>query len=187
MSEMKVTDRRWWARGDQPADSTEPTADVRLKPTYVEELEARLAAKDAELRELLAKYRGASEEFDQARARLRKEVTKDVERGRRALLVGFLEVLDNLDRALAAAAARPDDLFVQGVSLVQQQFLGALAELGVRRIDPAGEPFDPVRHEAVTTMAASPDVPSGTITGVIRPGYLIGDDVLRTAQVAVAG
>src|SRR6187455_3154692 len=101
MSEMKVTDRRWWARTDEtPAGEPE---EPRLKPTYIEELEARLAAKDAELQQILAKYRGASDEFDQARARLRKEVSKDVERGRRALIVSFLEVLDNLDRALAAA------------------------------------------------------------------------------------
>ena len=183
MSDLKVTDRRWWARGE---GETAP-ADASLKPTYIEELEARLAAKDAELQEVLAKYRAASDEFDQARARLRKEVTRDVERGRRSLLTGFLEVLDNLDRALAAACDRPDDPLVQGVSLVQQQFLSTLDGLGVRRINPLGEPFDPSRHEAVATTPAGPDVPEGQIIGVVRPGYLIGDDVLRPAMVAVAG
>ena len=80
MSDLKVTDRRWWARSEgAPAESDEP----RLKPTYIEDLETRLAAKDRELQEILAKYRGASDEFDAARARLRKEVSKDVERGRR--------------------------------------------------------------------------------------------------------
>src|SRR5262245_2505203 len=102
--ELKVTDRRWWARGEEPVIAEEP----KLKPTYIEELEAKLAAKDSELQQLLSRYRGASDEFDQARARLRKEVTKDVERGRRSLIVTFLEVLDNLDRALEAAAGRKD-------------------------------------------------------------------------------
>ena len=159
---------------------------AKLKPTYIEELEARLAAKDAELRELLAKYRGASDEFDQARARLRKEVAKDVERGRRSLIVSFLEVLDNLDRALVAAGDRADDPFVHGVSLVRQQFLATLEGLGVSRVEPVGQAFDPARHEAVTTVDA-PGVAAGTIVGVVRPGYLIGDEVLRPAQVAVAG
>ena len=72
--ELKVTDRRWWARGDDTITAEEP----KLKPTYIEELEARLAAKDTELPQLLSKYRGAADEFDQARARLRKEVGKDV-------------------------------------------------------------------------------------------------------------
>ena len=183
MSEMKVTDRRWWARTDDAqAGGEEP----RLKPTYIEDLEARLAAKDQDLQQILAKYRGASEEFDQARARLRKEITKDVERGRRAVLISFLEVLDNLDRALAAAGDRPQDSLVQGVSLVRQQFLGVLEGLGVSRINPLGEMFDPSRHEAVSTTPASDDLPDGQIIGVVRPGYLIGEDVLRPAMVAVS-
>lgn len=185
MSDLKVTDRRWWARNES-TPAAENTEEARLKPTYIEELEARLAAKDAELRELLSKYRSASDEFDQARARLRKELSKDVERGRRSLIAGFLEVLDNLDRALAAAGNRADDPFVRGVSLVRQQFLATLEGLGVSRVEPEGQPFDPARHEAVTSVSA-PGVAAGTVVGVVRPGYLIGDEVLRPAQVAVAG
>jgi molecular chaperone GrpE len=183
-SDLKVTDRRWWANAgtaDAPAGDDAP----KLKPTYLEELEARIATKDKEIQDLLAKYRGASEEFDQARARVRKEVTKDVERGRRSLIASFLDVLDNLDRALAAAPSQ-DDPFVQGVSLVRQQFLATLDSLGVSRVDPMGQPFDPALHEAAATVEASADVPEGHVVGVIRPGYLIGDEVLRAAMVAVA-
>lgn len=182
MSDLKVTDRRWWARGEEAPASEEP----KLKPSFVEDLEARLAAKDAELQQVLGKYRAASDEFEQARARLRKELTKDVERGRRSLITSFLEVLDNLDRALEAAADRADDPFVQGVSIVRQQFLSTLEGLGVRRVSPLGQAFDPSLHEAVTTVGAD-GTASGTVVGVIRPGYLIGDEVLRPAQVAVAG
>jgi molecular chaperone GrpE len=182
--DLKVTDRRWWARGEQAPEAEEP----KLKPKYVEELEAQLAEKNLEIQQLLAKYRGASDEFDQARARLRKEVSKDVERGRRSMLISFLEVLDNLDRALDAAAAdRSADPFVQGVSLVRQQFLSTLEGFGVRRIDPLGQPFDPSAHEAVSTVGAPSGTAPGTICGVVRPGYVIGDEVLRPAQVAVAG
>jgi molecular chaperone GrpE len=183
-SDLKVTDRRWWAR--ENADAVNPET-PKLKPTYIEELEARLAAKDVELQELLTKYRGAADEFDQARTRLRKEVSKDVERGRRTVLVSFLEVLDNLDRALAAGADRTDDPFVRGIALVQQQFLATLEGLGVARIDPLGERFDPARHEAVTTVAVGSGADEGHVVGVVRPGYLMGDEVLRPAMVAVAG
>lgn len=182
--ELKVTDRRWWARAEgAPVDPGEP----KLKPTYIEELEARLAAKDAEVQELVAKYRGASDEFDQARARLRKELQKDVERGRRSLIASFLEVLDNLDRALEAGRDRADDPFVSGVAIVRQQFLSTIEALGVVRVDPMGEAFDPTKHEAVTTLPATDDVVVGQIVGVVKPGYLIGDEVLRPAMVAVAG
>ena len=182
--DLKVTDRRWWVKGESEAPVAE---EPRLKPTYIEELEDRLTAKDAELQQILAKYRGAAEEFEQARARLRKEVSKDVERGRRSLIISFLEVLDNLDRALEAGADRPDDPFVQGVSLVRQQFLATLDGLGVVRVDPLGQPFDPARHEAVANVPPSDAAPAGHVAGVVRPGYLIGEDVLRPAMVAVAG
>jgi len=182
MSDLKVTDRRWWVNaGDAPAPE-EP----KLKPTYIEELEARLEAKDKDLQELLGKYRSAAEEFEQARARLRKEVSKDLERGRRAILVSFLEVLDNLDRALEAPGSSEDDPFVQGVSMVRQQFLQTLAGFGVERIDPLGQPFDPARHEAVSTVAANDAAPDGQVCGVIKPGYVIAGEVLRPAMVAVA-
>jgi molecular chaperone GrpE len=182
MSDLKVTDRRWWARSEE----TPPAEEPKLKPTYIEELEARLAAKDVELQQIISKYRGASDEFDQARARLRKELSKDVERGRRALIASFLDVLDNLDRALEAAAGREGDAFVQGVSLVRQQFLATLEGLGVKRIDPLGALFDPAVHEAVATLTPSAEAEAGRIVGVVRPGYTIGDEVLRPAQVAVA-
>jgi molecular chaperone GrpE len=183
-ADLKVTDRRWWAKGDSPSTADETP---KLKPTYIEELEARLAAKDTELQQLLAKYRGAADEFEQARTRLRKEVSKDVERGRRAVISSFLDVLDNLDRAIAAAGDRSGDPFVQGVALVRQQFLSTLDGLGVVRVDPLGQTFDPTKHEAVSTSPATEAAPAGHIVGVIRPGYLIGDEVLRPAMVAVAG
>ena len=177
---MKVTDRRWWARGDnaEAIVAEEP----KLKPAFVVVLVARLAYKNLELQQLLAKYRDASSEFDQARARLRKEVSKDVERGRKSLLVSFLEVLDNLDRALEAG--RPDDPVVQGVALVRQQFIAVLEGFGVSRIDPMGQPFDPSRHEAVSTMPSAPEM-EDVVMGVVRPGYVMGDEVLRPAAVAV--
>lgn len=182
-SELKVTDRRWWARTDEaPVEAEAP----KLKPKYVEELEKQIADKNAEIQQLLAKYRGASEEFDQARARLRKEIAKDVERGRRALIVSFLDVLDNLDRALEVAADRKDDPFIQGVFLVRQQFLTTLEGFGIARMDPIGQPFDPEKHEAVSTVLAWSGDDGGRVVGIVRPGYLIGDEVLRPAQVAVA-
>ncbi len=76
-----------------------------LKPTYVEELERQVAEKDKQAQEYIAKYRQAAGEFDEARLRLRREISKDVERGRREIISDLLEVLDNLDRAIDATRA----------------------------------------------------------------------------------
>jgi molecular chaperone GrpE len=185
-TDIHVVDRRWWARGDAAADGG-AAAQPFEKPTFVQELEARLAAKDEELRATLARYREASAEFDQARARLRRDVAKEVERGTRAVLADLLDVLDNLDRAIEAGRASGSDAaLLQGVDIVRAQFLAKLDGHGVRRLDAAGRPFDPARHEAATTVPVADPAQDGLVVGVIREGYAIRDEVLRPAVVAVA-
>jgi molecular chaperone GrpE len=180
---VKVIDRRWWARGD---DGVAPAAE-RSKPTYVEELERQLAEKDKTAQEYIAKYRQAASEFEESRLRLRREISKDIERARRETLSDLLEVVDNLDRAIdAAEKGTSRDALLQGVQMVQRQFLSKLESLGVRRIDSEGSPFDPLKHEAVSTVPATAAEDDGRVVGIIRHGYTIGDDVLRPASVAVA-
>jgi molecular chaperone GrpE len=183
--DIRVVDRRWWARaaarGGDAADA--PPSD---KPSYVQELEQRLAAKDDELRATIARYREASAEFDEMRARLRRDVAKEIERGRRQVLADLLEVVDNLDRAAdAARAASGSDALTQGVELVRSQFLAKLQAHGVTRVASLHERFDPTRHEAATSVPVLEEAMDGAVVGVIREGYLIGDDVLRPAMVAV--
>jgi molecular chaperone GrpE len=185
---VKVVDRRWWVNQDPNApESAAPAA--APKPTYVEELEQRLAEKDKQLQEAISRYRQASNEFEETRIRLRREVGKEVERGRREILAELLEVVDNLDRALEAARsnASSDTLnaLLQGVDMVRRQFLGKLEALGVTRIDSDNEPFDPRLHEAISTVPAATEDQDGRVIGVIRQGYRIGDEVLRPATVAV--
>jgi molecular chaperone GrpE len=184
---VKVIDRRWWANqeGTTGASGTAPSSS--LKPTYVEELEQQVAEKDRLVQEYIGKYRQASSEFEEARLRLRREISKDVERARREVLAEMLDVVDNLDRAAdAAAGAQSVESVIQGVDLVRRQFLSKLEGLGVRRIDASGQPFDPELHEAVTTVPVSSPEQDGVVVGVIRHGYRVGADVLRPAAVAVA-
>jgi molecular chaperone GrpE len=190
---LKVVDRRWWAR-QQAEESTPQSAPgvaaedaPRLKPTYVEELEQQLAERDRQLQDVLIKYRDASREFDDARARLRKEIAKDIERSRRTLLLELLDVVDNLDRAIEAGrSTHVGDPMLEGVTIVRDQFLAKLAGFGVSRIDPIDRTFDPVSHEAVTTVPTTDPARDHVVCGVVRPGYSLGDEVLRPAQVAVA-
>ena len=188
---VKVVDRRWWANQENANASTAAaTAAPSLKPTYVEELEQKLAEKDKQLQDAIARYRGASAEFDESRLRIRREIAKDIERGRREILADLLDVVDNLDRALDAARSNtgPDriDTLLQGVELVRRQFLAKLEGFGVTRIESEGQKFDPALHDAVSAVPAATPDQDGTIVGVVRHGYRIGDDVLRPAAVAVA-
>ncbi len=180
--EVKVVDRRWWARGETAA-AAEPSGG---KPTYVEELESRLAEKDRVLQDYIQQYKAAATEFDESRARARRDVAKEVERGKRAILVDLLEVVDNLDRAIESSRdARSIDVLLHGVEMVRQQFVQRLEGFGIQAIEPLHQPFDPLLHEAVTVVPGSRDEDDEKVLGVVRRGYKIGDEVLRPAQVAV--
>jgi molecular chaperone GrpE len=179
---VKVVDRRWWARGDDV-----PAAEAAAgKPSYVEELEQRLAERDRQVQQALQQLKAATTEYDEARVRARREVVKEVERSKRAMLGELLEVLDNLDRALeAAATAQSVDALLEGVRLVRSQFLSRLEGFGITTLDALHQPFDPALHEAVTTVPVASPEDDHRVLGIIRPGYRIGDDVLRPAMVAV--
>jgi molecular chaperone GrpE len=184
---VKVVDRRRWAHGEDAAATPGPA----LKPTYVEELEQRAAQAEKQAQEYLAKYRQASHEFDDARARMRKELAKEGERNRREMLVSLLEVVDNLDRAIEAAekekrSSDTADPLLEGVRLVRRQFLSKMDGFGVTRIDAEGVAFDPLLHEAIAAVPANDPSAAGRVVGIVRQGYRIGDEVLRPAQVAVS-
>ena len=72
---VKVIDRRWWANQENAGSATSSSTSP-LKPTYVEELEQKLADKDKQLQDAIARYRGASAEFEESRLRLRRDDTK---------------------------------------------------------------------------------------------------------------
>jgi len=180
---VKVVDRRWWARGDDGA----PPVERSDKPSYVQELEQQLAEKDKLAQEYIAKYRQAAAEFEESRLRLRREISKDIERSRREVLADLLDVVDNLDRAIESAGkGASTEAILQGVEMVRRQFLSKLESLGVSRIAADGEAFDPLLHEAVTTVPAQSADDEGRVVGIIRHGYRIGEDVLRPASVAVS-
>ena len=184
---MRVVDRRWWARNEESAAANETTR----KPTVVEELEQRLAETTAQLQTVIGEYRRSSEEFEQVKLRIRREVGKEVERGRRTLLADLLEVVDNLDRAVAAATApagsgeSPSTTIARGVELVRDQFLAKLASAGVARIPVLGQPFDASWHEAITTTPIDDAGQDGHVVAVLKEGYSIGGEVLRPASVVV--
>jgi molecular chaperone GrpE len=182
---VKVVDRRWWARDEERAGDDE--AWEPSKPNYVEQLEKQLTEKDRLLQASITKYREATEEFEAVRARWRRDIAKDIERGRRTLLVEFLDVIDNLDRAIQSAAPGTSlDVLLTGAGMVRDQFLAKLDGFGVHRIPAVGHPFDPTHHDAIIVVPTSEVTRDGLIVGVVAEGYMIGDDVLRPARVAVA-
>jgi molecular chaperone GrpE len=103
------------------------------------------------------------------------------------LVLDLLPVLDNLDRTLDAAQKAGDTgPLVQGVAMVQRQFLEMLKRNGITRIDAQpGTPFDPNLHQAVMQKRIA-DLDAGLIVDVHEQGYLNQDRVLRPAKVTVS-
>jgi molecular chaperone GrpE len=180
-----VIDRRHWS--DERAATEDATKRDVEKPAYVAELERALAEKERKLLEFAAAHQSSVDDFDDARVRLRREVAKDVERSRRQLLIEFLDVIDNLDRALDAVEHGGDAAtLAEGVALVRDLFVTKLEAFGVTRVVALGQRFDPAMHEALSTVPTDDPSVDGQIVGVIREGYAIGGEVLRPAAVAVA-
>jgi molecular chaperone GrpE len=136
---------------------------------------------EAELAQMEDRYKRALADLDNYRKRMVRETERRVEEGREAQLREWLEVVDSLERALFM---QPEDPVLQGLRAVLEQMEAVLARQGVTRMGAAGEPFDPERHEAVATRPAN-GVPDRTVVDVARSGYMLGDRVLRPAEVVV--
>jgi molecular chaperone GrpE len=127
----------------------------------------------------------AQADFENYRKRVARDAAAARERGVSSLVKELLPALDNLDRALEAAAQ--DDPLLQGVRLVRSELSAALARAGIESFSPAGETFDPEVHEAVATAPQGPDgAASGTVVEVYQPGYRMGASIIRPARVLVA-
>ncbi|MFN2137750.1 MAG: nucleotide exchange factor GrpE [Candidatus Promineifilaceae bacterium] len=161
-------------------------SDAALAEQRVKELEEALAAAQAGHDEEADRLEQIEADFLESKQRLERRFAIQAEQERKNVYRELLPVLDNLDLALSHLSGDSEDArnLRQGVELTRQSFLKMLAQNGVRLLDPLGEPFDPQLHEAVGTVP-DPRLPAGTVVRVERPGYTIGDELVRPARVLV--
>lgn len=152
----------------------------------IETLQSELAKKDAELTKANARADQANAEIEAVQRRVAGASAKELEQRTKRLLESFLPVIDNLDRAIAAAKAHATgkDL-VEGVELVRREMLSSLGKHGVAHVPARGEKFDPNRHEAIAVVPVTDAAQDGVVLDVMREGYSIGEGTLRPAGVAV--
>jgi molecular chaperone GrpE len=122
-------------------------------------------------------------DLENYRKRAQKEREEVQKFGVEKLVKDLLPVLDNLDRALAAAAS--DDPLVAGVKLVRGTFEQTLARQGVKGFSALGQPFDPARHEALMQVPSA-DAEPGTVVVEHARGFTLHERLLRPAMVGVA-
>jgi molecular chaperone GrpE len=161
---------------DPDGDDGQPLAAARGEDEEVAELRREIAdLRDRSVRTLA--------DFDNYRKRSERERRDAVRYAASAPLGDFLEVVDNLERALAAGGSA-DDLKL-GVEMTLRQLEEVLRRHGIESVPAAGERFDPVHHEAVSRLV-DPDVEAPTVVEELQRGYRLHERLLRPARVVVA-
>jgi len=163
--------------------------------------ESQTSASD-ELTVALAKLEEAERAAGQARddllrvqaemQNLRRRTEQDVEKAHKYSLEKFsielLTVMDNLERALSAAAEHDDETVKaihEGVDLTLKSFSDCFGRFNIVVVDPLGEPFDPAVHQAMT-IQENPDAEPNTVIAVMQKGYTLNGRVIRPAMVVVS-
>lgn len=189
--ELRVTDRR---RIHLDEDATEQVnAEVEeapnLKPTYVEELEARTRAAERQVQEVQSRFdqlrQQLQRETDETRVRLNRTADERAQAGKASFIASLLPVMDDLERAIDAAVKEgSSEALLQGLRSIANSFQNALTSAGVEPIAAIGEAFNPELHEAVDTEETDPEM-DGIVVDEYSRGYLIGDRLLRPSRVKV--
>lgn len=174
----------------QDGEADEPGAEPVLEPPPeagdVEHFERRARLAEDRLTEVLSAYRQVRTENEGFRDRVTRDVERHFDRRHEKLLLKFIDILDNLDRALEAAeqtyAGNP---LIEGLILVRTQLLQTLQREGLERIPVLGLPFDPAVSEAVATEAvAEPEQDHVVVREMLR-GYRLNGRVARPSRVVV--
>ena len=170
---------------NKPESETSPEAPVEEAKAEEEDPAQKALdeanAKTAEYLQLAQRVQADFENFRRRNESVRADAYAD---GRKDVAAAMLPVLDNLERAVEAAAGSQDEALKNGVEMVLKQMTDAYEKLGVKPIDRMGEKFDPNLENAILQGTEEEGEP-GTVCQVLQKGYMIGDKVLRHAMVKV--
>lgn len=143
-----------------------------------------LKKSQAEVAEWKDKYLRLHAEWDTYRRRTNEQREEERVRATEKLVTNLLPILDDFERSIAYAENNGEAGLIDGVKAVQTKLVDTLTKAGVEVIDPAGEAFDALQHQAVATVDKT-DVPDETVDQVYQKGYKMGKKVLRPAMVTV--
>jgi molecular chaperone GrpE len=167
---------------DRPEEEVEQ--DIELAENGADTAADPLAELQAKADENWDRYLRAAAETENVRKRAR----RDVENARKFALENFsrelLVVKDSLEMGIQAADKADADALLAGKEATLKLLATTLERFGVEELDPAGEPFDPEFHEAMT-MQPSEDLEPGSVLTVIQKGYSLNGRLLRPAMVVV--
>jgi molecular chaperone GrpE len=176
MNETPIEAEELLEAGEQPEGYEQAQAEIESLRKQLEEVQAKAA-------ENLDGWQRFQAEFINYKNRVQRDREMDYASMKGDIIKKVLPVLDDLERSLAH---RPEgDSWANGMELIARKFQNILEAEGVKRIEGAGQPFDPNFHEAISSEP-SETVESGHVIEVVQNGYMLGERVIRPAMVRVA-
>ena len=180
---FQVIDRRSFCNPDGVATEGQSVPERPRYPSYVEELLAKVAAAERNLEE---KKKLIDEEIVRTKIRLEADSQRRVELEKQKMLLPFLDVLDNLERAIDAAATGGNaHSLLEGVQITASLLRSRFQALGVEPIPVIGQEFDPNVGQAVGIIEVAEPGRDGMVMDEVLRGYRMGDQLLRPAHVRV--
>ena len=145
-----------------------------------------LAAKAQEVERLQDRLVRLQAEFENYKKRMAREKAEFLKFATEGLLLEFLPVLDNLERAIASARAETAsrEAVVEGIDMIVRLFRATLEKAGVKPMEAVGKPFDPSLHQAVAQVECPGE--QDNVVEEVQKGYLLEGRVLRAAMVKVS-
>ena len=174
------------AEAAAPGPEAEPaeTAEAEEAEAVVADAE-RVAKAEAEAAAMRDKYLRLQAEWDNYRKRTAEEAGEMRVRAAEKLMGDLLPVMDDFERAIAHAEANGDAGLLDGVKAISTKLSESLGKHGLETIDPAGEAFDALEHQAVGQVEDA-SVPDETVAQVYQKGYRLGKKVIRPAMVTIS-
>ncbi|MFL5518668.1 MAG: nucleotide exchange factor GrpE [Gemmatimonadales bacterium] len=168
--------------GSRADPSPPPESSGRLPAEPPNEAVRRL---ESQLEESRERHLRLAAEFDNFRKRGARERAELGERAQAGLVTRLLDVLDDMDRLNADNSGVSSDSMREAVGLVDKKLRKELEAAGLERIDPAGQPFDPSLHEAVSTLPPPSPDRDHTVSATFQAGYRFKGTLIRPARVQV--
>ena len=168
-----------------PAEAVVEEAEKVVAEVVEEPSEDEIAIAKAEAAAMKDKYLRLQAEWDNFRKRTAEQAEDQRVRATERLMGDILPVLDDFERAIAHADTNGEQGLLDGVKAISSKLGNVLEKHGLVTIDPAGEAFDALQHQAVSTVEDT-TVPDETVAQVYQKGYRLGVKVIRPAMVVIS-
>ncbi len=173
---------------EQPADEPPPRPKPIPDPreARIQTLERLLGEREATLHTYIKAHKKAEGEFEAFKARARRDLDREIVAAKGKVVERMLDVDENLERTIQAVEQGGTvDSLIEGVRLVHRMFVERMAELGLERIDPIGQTFDPTSMEALGIVPVADPKQDNTVMMTMRAGFRMGEHEIRPALVQV--